>query len=187
MGSFMADLSQDISGGFTFSRCLYGTLPWRNAPLRHWYINPNEKSNKYKSYLLNKLTNALIDHFLQGNVPLRQLLNAKPPFMSWRRSAFNEVNNWAPVLGCSHCWEAILSRDKSDWNKFLYEQFNQKSNNNANESNQKCNFQIKFKSMNLLWSPIVYIIEGKSLSRHKRRFCPNGTFPWRKCSVKRLW
>ena len=26
---------------------------------------------------------------------LSYLLNAKPPFMSWRRSAFNEVNDWA--------------------------------------------------------------------------------------------
>ena len=66
------------------------------APLRHWYINPNEKSNKYKSsLLLRKLTKALTEHFLQGNVPLRHLLNTKSPFMSWRRSAFNEVNDWA--------------------------------------------------------------------------------------------
>ena len=32
---------------------------------------------------------------LQGNVPLRHLLNAKPPFMSWWRSDFNEVNDCA--------------------------------------------------------------------------------------------
>ena len=38
----------------------------------------------------------LTEHFLQGNVPLNHLLNAKPPFMYWQRSAFNEVNNWAP-------------------------------------------------------------------------------------------
>ena len=36
-----------------------------------------------------------MEHFLQGNVPLRHLLNAKPLFMFWRRSAFNEVNDWA--------------------------------------------------------------------------------------------
>ena len=36
-----------------------------------------------------------MEHFLQGNVPLRHLLNAKPAFMSWRRTAFNEVNDWA--------------------------------------------------------------------------------------------
>ena len=36
---------------------------------------------------------SLTEHFLQGNVPLRHLLNAKPPFISWRRSAFNEVND----------------------------------------------------------------------------------------------
>ena len=48
------------------------------ALLRNWYINPNEKSNKCKSSLLRKLTKALLDHFLQGNVPLRHLLNSKP-------------------------------------------------------------------------------------------------------------
>ena len=47
------------------------------APLRHW--NPNEKSNTYKSKLTSK---TLTEHFLQGNVPLRYLLNAKPPLMS---------------------------------------------------------------------------------------------------------
>ena len=53
------------------------------APLRHGYINPNEKSNKCRSSLLSYLTNkALTEHFLQGNVPLMHLLNAKPPFMS---------------------------------------------------------------------------------------------------------
>ena len=48
------------------------------APLRHWYINPNEKSNKYKYSLLSYLTKALTGHFLQGNFPLRHLLNSKP-------------------------------------------------------------------------------------------------------------
>ena len=65
------------------------------APLRHWYINPIEKSNKYKSSFLSQLTKSLTEHFLQGNV---LLLNAKPPLMSWRRSAFNEVNDWALSL-----------------------------------------------------------------------------------------
>ena len=35
-----------------------------------------------------------MENFLQENVPLRHLLKSKPPFMSWRRSAFNEVNDW---------------------------------------------------------------------------------------------
>ena len=48
------------------------------APLRHWYINPNEKSNKYKYSLLIQLTKVLTEQYLQGNVPLRHLLNAKP-------------------------------------------------------------------------------------------------------------
>ena len=46
------------------------------APLRHWYINQNEKSNKYKS----SLTKALMGHFVQGNVPLKHLLNVKTLF-----------------------------------------------------------------------------------------------------------
>ena len=43
------------------------------APLQHWYINPNEKSNKYKSSLLSKLTKALTELFVQGNFSLRHL------------------------------------------------------------------------------------------------------------------
>ena len=45
------------------------------APLRYWYIFPNEKRNKYRSAY-----NELNDW-------------AKPPFMFCRRSAFNEVND----------------------------------------------------------------------------------------------
>ena len=37
----------------------------------------------------------LTEHFLQANVPLSHLLNAKPPFISWWRPAFNEVNDSA--------------------------------------------------------------------------------------------
>ena len=49
------------------------------APLRHWYINPNEKINQYKSSLPSYLSKTLTAvHFLKGNVPLRYLLNAKP-------------------------------------------------------------------------------------------------------------
>ena len=40
----------------------------------------------------------LMEHFLQGNVQLRHPLNEKPLFMSWWRSAFREVNNWALSL-----------------------------------------------------------------------------------------
>ena len=67
----------------------------RIALLRHWFINPNEKSNKYKSSLLSQLTKSLTEHFLQGNNPLRHLLNEKLLIMSWRGSAFNEVNDWS--------------------------------------------------------------------------------------------
>ena len=34
-------------------------------------------------------------YFLQGNVPLRHLLNEEILFTSWWRSAFNDVNDWA--------------------------------------------------------------------------------------------
>ena len=41
--------------------------------LRQWYINPNEKSNN---------TNPFTRVIIQGNVPLRHLLHAKPLLMS---------------------------------------------------------------------------------------------------------
>ena len=49
--SLIADLRQDINkfihlAGTFMEHYLEGI-----APLRHWYINPNEKSNKYKSPL----------------------------------------------------------------------------------------------------------------------------------------
>ena len=40
------------------------------------------------------LPKALTEHFLHANVPLRHLLNAKSLFIPWRRSAYNEVNDW---------------------------------------------------------------------------------------------
>ena len=52
------------------------------ALLRHWYINPSEKSFKYKYYIQSYLTKTLTEHLVQGNVPLRQLLNTKPQFMT---------------------------------------------------------------------------------------------------------
>ena len=35
-----------------------------------------------------------MEQFLQGNVPLRHLLNEETLFMSWRGSAIKEVNDW---------------------------------------------------------------------------------------------
>ena len=35
-----------------------------------------------------------MEHFIQWNVPLRHLLNVKTQFISWQRSAFNEVLKW---------------------------------------------------------------------------------------------
>ena len=51
----------------------------RIAPLRLWYINPNVKSNKYKSALLSELSKALTEHFPQGNVTLRRAPNILLP------------------------------------------------------------------------------------------------------------
>ena len=50
--SFMADLCQDINIVSSFSRWLLEYFLEGIAPLRHWCINSNEKSNKYKSSLL---------------------------------------------------------------------------------------------------------------------------------------
>ena len=41
-----------------------------SAPFRHCYMQ-SEMGNKYNSSLLSKLMKALIELFLQGNVPLR--------------------------------------------------------------------------------------------------------------------
>ena len=77
------------------------------ALLRHLYINLYKKSNKYKYSLLSQITKALSDHFLKGNVQLMHLLNAKPSFMSWQRSASNEVPN-AWVLKLNLWWNLVL-------------------------------------------------------------------------------
>ena len=47
---------------FSFGSCLNENF--------HWYIKPNENSNKYKSSILSKLSKDLTEHFIQGNVPL---------------------------------------------------------------------------------------------------------------------
>ena len=58
-----------------------------------------------------------MEHFLQGNVQLRHLLNAKPSFISCLRSAFNEVNDRAlsTYYQPDHNYTKILY----DWNKYL--------------------------------------------------------------------
>ena len=57
--------------------------------LRLWYFNSEENIViSYSSYLLGLLS----EQFLQGNVPLRHLLNGETLFMSWWRSAIKEVN-----------------------------------------------------------------------------------------------
>ena len=64
------------------------------------------------------LQKALTEHFLQGNIPLKHLLNAKPPFMSWRRSAFNEVIDWAPSPSKDqHHFTQLCIYSEFIWNK----------------------------------------------------------------------
>ena len=47
--------------------------------------------------------NLPMEHFLRENVPLRHvILNVKTLFMSWWRSAFNEVNDWALYVHCTY-------------------------------------------------------------------------------------
>ena len=75
------------------------------------------------------LIKALTEHFLQGNVPLRHLLNAKPPFMSWRRSAINDLNDWDlgmyrytlyPGMKKPQNWFSHISTKYSlPWERFL--------------------------------------------------------------------
>ena len=55
-----------------------------------------------------------MEHFLQGNVPISHMLNAKPPFMYWHISAFNEVNDWAPSIE----WEKSINTEINPGDKF---------------------------------------------------------------------
>ena len=52
------------------------------APLRHWYIKPNEKSNKYKIFSSQLTYQSPNRAFPSRKCFIRQLLNAKPQFMS---------------------------------------------------------------------------------------------------------
>ena len=53
-----------------------------------------------------------MEHFLQGNVPISHMLNAKPPFMYWHISAFNEVNDCAPRVHVNY--STWFRRGKND-------------------------------------------------------------------------
>ena len=58
-----------------------------------------------------------MEQFLQGNVPLRHLLNEETLFISWRISAFNEVNDmsqYVPRTVEMECAEACLK-----WESYL--------------------------------------------------------------------
>ena len=74
--------------------------------MEHWYINPNEKSNKIQIFS-SELT------YQRLNIPLRHLINAKTQFMSWQRSAVNEVNDWAPsVISRKSCYGTVFGTNR---------------------------------------------------------------------------
>ena len=59
----MADLRQDINGGFAFSRCLNGTYPWRKCSVKalvHYTLSQmkmvwqSEKSSRFVCPLVNQ-------------------------------------------------------------------------------------------------------------------------------------
>ena len=90
-----ADLCQDLNGRFAFSRCLNGTFPWRKCT-----INSEEKICICYFSHLGYCSNVLTEKFLQGNVPLRHMLNEETLFMSWERYAIKEViliNLWDKI------------------------------------------------------------------------------------------
>ena len=69
--SLMSDLHQDINRVSSLMStwvpsALMENFLERIAFLRHWFINQNEESNKYKYSLLSYITKALTEHFLQG-------------------------------------------------------------------------------------------------------------------------
>ena len=87
--SFIADLCQDKTWRefvlFEDHRGVSnGTFPWRNCSNLHFWV-----------HLLSK---ALTKHFLQGNISFL-MINTKPLFMSWWKSAIKEVNYWAHYIG----------------------------------------------------------------------------------------
>ena len=58
------------------------------APLRHWYINPNENRNKYKSSLPS-----LTYQSLNGALPLKKCSNKASAKCKPSVYVFNEVND----------------------------------------------------------------------------------------------
>ena len=61
-----------------------------STALRPLQVNSEEEIYIcYSSHL-----GVLMEQFLEGNVPLRHLLNEKTLLMSWQRSAIKEVNDW---------------------------------------------------------------------------------------------
>ena len=92
--SLKADLFQDIKKElFHLTGVLMEHFLEGITPLRHWYINPNEKSN------IQFFSSELTYQSLNGALPSRKCsikapAKCKTPVLSWQRSTFNEVNDW---------------------------------------------------------------------------------------------
>ena len=82
--SLNADLRQDKNRGIAFSRCLNGIFPGRKCSVKALVSQLRKRRfvlvSFYSSHL-GKCTNILTEKFLQGNVPLRHLLNEETLFM----------------------------------------------------------------------------------------------------------
>ena len=70
------------------------------APIIYFFLSYYCQGNK-QSFLMV--------HFLEGIAQLGHwyIGNSKPPFMSWHRSPFNEVSDWAHSYGhyIDNCWK----------------------------------------------------------------------------------
>ena len=74
--SLMADLRQDINGVSSFRRCLNRTFPWRNCSVKTFVLQMRRVTNKSLLFWVN-LPYALMEDFLQGNVPFRHITKCK--------------------------------------------------------------------------------------------------------------
>ena len=111
-------------------------------------------------WLLIKLIKALTEHFLQRNVPLRHLINAKPPVLSWRRFAFNEVNDLAQwVKWC------LKQLSKNDLRCFVCLGGSEKKNSCGQFSFVVIIKKIRFSKLN--WWAIMMFITKTSFKRSK--------------------
>ena len=94
------------------------------ASLRQWYDGTNGTLSQMRRVTNTNLLNSLPRlNLLQENVSWRNLLNAKPPFLSLWKFAFNKVNNWGHdricityIINVFDIKQAFLSsRTKNSW------------------------------------------------------------------------